>query len=418
VFWRLSIFLLPWQTRWFIESQIGGWPWAQGSWSAYVTWLPMIATIVLGTVLFRDVVVRRMRTKNILILLGFVMTSAMAIVLSSNWLLRAIPVIQWWIQIGLLGAFVWTLVETRVSKDSLAKMFALSLVPVALFGCWQFAAQHVAASTWFGVAAQDPRTLGVAVIEVLDLRALRVYGSFPHPNIFGGWLAIGTVVSLWLVSRTSRKFSVIAWSIVSALLAVTLLLTFARGAWIAAAVGIALLVMHLWQRRADTSFTRQYFFVGLLCCAIVVGVIGYTQRVFVFARVEAQGRLETKSIDERTQSLKDGIAIFLKRPIFGSGPNGEMLDILDSSDGHRRNDKAAVPLQPPHNIFLLFLNDFGIAGLMLVGGFLFVHRVAVKAFFVSGYWIVIPLAIVGLFDHYLFSLWAGQVLLFIACLLA
>ncbi len=407
--WRVTLVLLPWQTRWFVDTKLAGWSWAQGSWSAYVTWLPMIATVVLGAILFRGEERRLLNKKNSLILLGFLVTSIIAVLLSLDWLLRTTAVIQWWIQIGLLGAFVWSLVGARVSKDDLVKVFVLSLVPVALFGCWQFAAQHIAASSWFGVAAQDPRSLGVAVIEVLDLRALRVYGSFPHPNIFGGWLAIGISVSLWLVSRTSRKRSVVAWSCVSALFAVTLLLTFARGAWIAAAVGLILLAVRLWQLRADVSMSRQYFFVGVLCCAIAVGVIGYTQRVFVFARVEAQGRLEVKSIDERTQSLKDGVAIFLKHPIFGSGPNGEMLD-LDRS----RN----IPLQPPHNVFLLFLDDFGIVGLVLVGGFLFLNRAAAKTFFVSAYWIVIPLAIVGLFDHYLFSLWAGQVLLFTACLLA
>ena len=324
---------------------------------------------------------------------------------------------QWWIQIGLLGLFGWTLIRAHVSKEAVARVFVVSLLPVALFGCWQFAVQHVDAMKWLGVAAQDPRTLGVAVVETIDFRVLRVYGSFPHPNIFGGWLAIGFVVSVWLASRASRKLFAIGWSLASTLLAVALLLTFARGAWIAAIVGIFLVLIRMWTMRVGATrrvaptdaLSIQYAAITLLCSAIIVGVIGYEQRVFVFSRVEAQGRLETKSFDERTQSLKDGVSIFLKHPIFGSGPNAEMLEL---------NQKTSVPLQPPHDVFLLSLDDFGIAGVVLLGWLLIRYRNFVKSRFLSGYWILIPLCLLGLFDHYPMSLWAGESLVFVTFLLA
>ena len=107
---------------------------------------------------------------------------------------------QWWIHFFLLTVFAWTLIRARVSSRTVATWFVISLLPHAFLGIWQYASQEIVAMTWFGIAAQDPSVAGVSVVEAGPMRVLRAYGGFPHPNIFGGWLAMG----YWRLSSRVR----------------------------------------------------------------------------------------------------------------------------------------------------------------------------------------------------------------------
>ena len=49
--WRLSILTLPFQTRWFHDASLAGWPWEQGRWSVYVSWGLMLGTVAVGMIL-------------------------------------------------------------------------------------------------------------------------------------------------------------------------------------------------------------------------------------------------------------------------------------------------------------------------------------------------------------------------------
>lgn len=403
--WRLAVLVLPWQTRWFSDAALGGWPWEQGRWSVYVSWVLLVGACALAP-RWEGWNVFSQAKKNFAFLLGgLVMVTVFALYLNPLWHLRFPAVAQWWIQMILIFAFSWTLWHARVSSASFVTMFVFSLLPHVAIGFWQYAIQYVAPIKWLGIAAQDPRNLGVSVVEAGFFRNLRIYGGFPHPNIFGGWLALGVVFSTWLAARSETKRRAIGWSVVTAIYAVALLLTFARGAWIAAFFGILLLALGIFRKQTGSL---QFAVLAIFSSVFLTGVVGYTQRHLLVARVQLAERIEQKSFDVRKQSLVDGWKLFLERPLFGSGPNAELLDLV-SRKLRPGSVRLIEPIQPPHSVYLWFLVDFSVVGLAVIA-ISATRRLRYLKKAPISFWILGPLGVLALFDHYLISSWAGQTL--------
>jgi hypothetical protein len=410
IFWRLAIIVLPWQTRWFFDASVAGWPWEQGRMSLYVSWFFILATIVIRppTKMVRSDHFRGCRILFLAILV-FLSVFAAAFDVSA---LRAIS--QWWIQVTLLFIFGLTLFNSGIIFRKLATWFVISLVPHVALGFWQYAIQLVIGHSWLGMAAQLPENLGVSVVEHGEYRLLRMYGGFPHPNIFGGWLAIGFVCSLQLVGFAKTKWRALSWTFCCAALSIALLLTYARGAWIAVIVGVVIVGAGLVPALSDRTGarpapTRQFIWLAILVSTLATGIVGYSQRDHILSRFDATQRLEAKSIQTRSVSLKSGIEIFMRHPFFGTGPNAELLDLAKQS----QEKKSVAPLEPPHNAFLLVLVDFGIFGFLIFVWILWLNR----RFVIRHSSFVIPLLVLALFDYYPWSFWAGQSLVMLVMLL-
>lgn len=414
--WRAAILTLPWQVRWFRDAELAGWPWEQGRASFYISWFFLFSTIVLGLfVRHHPTSVRRMRFPVLLIALFSVVTFVGAGTDARAFAASA----QWWAQASILLLFVVTLLRSSVPVRALAVWFAISLVPHAFLGAWQYAEQRVWGHAWLGMATQLPEWPGVSVVEHGEFRVLRVYGGFPHPNIFGGWLAAGLVVATWLASTAASKRPALGWSAAAALFSVVLLLTYARGAWIAAAVGIASLFFGLLAKpTADRPPDGWSFaFVALFVSLLSVAIVGFSQADHVFARFDPTARLEAKSVDVRAQSLRDGIRLFREHPFVGTGPNAALLAL------HRIQgapERSSAPLEPPHNAFLVAAVDVGAAGIALLAAAAFVIWRTSRGTKRSA--LFLPLLsvafVVAMFDHYPWTLWAGQSLVALAALMA
>ena len=147
------------------------------------------------------------------------------------------------------------------------------------------------------------------------------------------------------------------------------------------------------------------FFIFLSALAIAFSIIFWP---FVRTRATSAGRLENKSNVERVGSWKNGLAVWRQNPIFGLG-----LSVIARSEATKQSrDRHATPwlatteyAQPAHNIFILVLSQLGIAGF------------AVYLFFWRGFWknpaarpFLILFFVIGFFDHYLWTLYAGQML--------
>lgn len=404
VAWRLAILSLPWQMRWFGDASLAGWPWEQGRASVYVSWFVMLAAIVLSFMRQRP----SLSKKEIRILVVGLFAFAVLCVAGTGFdptALRAAG--QWAAQVLLLVCFGFSLWHSGVTRRQIATWIVISLAPHVALGYWQYAIQKVVGHPWLGMATQLPEQPGVSVVEHGAYRLLRMYGGFPHPNIFGGWSAVGLLLSVWLAATSDSRWRALAWSFASAAISVALLLSYARGAWIAAAVGI---VAMLWHFRKT-----QFVFVALAASLLAAGVVGYSQRDHILSRFDRTQRLEAKSLDDRASSLTFGLELVIRHPVFGTGPNAELLDAA-----HRLSvPMAPAPLEPPHNAALLALANLGIAGFagLLFLAWLFVRFLRGqpdRAFPLAA---LLTLAILGLFDHYPWSAWAGQTLVMSTILL-
>ena len=397
--WRLAIILLPWQTRYFFEGPtVNGWPWEQGRLSLYTSWLVMASVVAVTYHATRNT-----QHKSIKAYFGLIL-----LLVSSLFTLSPRATLEFWIEAALLASFVAALVRLRVTREQLATWFVISLIPHLALGFWQWTSQMVTGSKWLGMSAQNPLTSGVSVIEVAGQRILRVYGGFPHPNIFGGWLALAIPLAVWLISRGRSVFLSSVFCLLSSSI---LVLTFARGAWIACALGLVA-VLFFWYRENHSEFPRKlgkvdrrmWVILGLMLLS--VGITAFQTRDMMFIRLQSTARLEVKSLDERSQGLANGWRLFVEHPVFGVGPGAAIYGLSAETP------YESTPPIPPHLVPLLILDEVGIVGIIgltLVGYWLFKKR--------SSPIMVMPLTVIvtlSLFDHYPWSLWSGRALAILA----
>ncbi|MDO8617783.1 MAG: O-antigen ligase family protein [Candidatus Uhrbacteria bacterium] len=419
--WRLAIFLLPWQIRWFsVTPIIGGYPWEQGRLSLYVSWVVIVIFVIFvilakaGIQSDRPSVDRMdprvsapLRTRMTRLMLFAIA----CLVFPSLFSVFPRATFQWWLEIFMLSGFVWALVRLKISARSLATWFIISLIPHVLLAFHQYATQMVIGSTWLGMAIQNPLTSGVSVILHNGDRILRVYGGFPHPNIFGGWLAVALPFIVWLTVQTKRRAEKIVWMIVGAAFTIALVLTFSRAAWLAGFVGLLFtsIFCHSCGGRnpSDGSpglaatrprMTKQ-FLLSFTIIFLAASLTAFFEREYIFVRLDANQGLEQKSINERQSSFQQGWSLFLQHPLIGVGPGA-----------------TAYAMQSqiiPHFVPLLILDEVGLVG--VIGLIILIFQIPLLAKERLGevwamVWYVAPLLLLSLLDHYPWSLWSGRTL--------
>jgi len=447
ILWRLAVLSLPWQTRWFWDAELVGWPWEQGRISIYVSWFFIFLVAYSG---FRRsksschepgspfvlapkrrglrANVSRVLTPRFGVAVLLVALSIIATRLDLD-SLRAVGV--WWGNVFVLALFVWSLRKNDVRFQQIAVWLCISLLPHALLGMWQFVNQEVIASTMLGIASQVPSSLGVSVVESDGVRTLRAYGGFPHPNIFGGWLVMGSLAAIWLATRTASVAIRYRWTLIGSLYASVLVLTFSRSAMLAFGVATCVFLFCNLFTIVNRLQKRAVIFSTLFILAIFGATI-FLQNELIITRVRGDSRLEMKSIESRVESGEAFVEVFHDRLWIGTGPNAE-LKVLAEREGITT---ASAPLEPPHNVYLLALVNFGIIGTTLIILIILSFRTSIRN---PSEWIlnrvqddtlirdslpagrqarlrrlgmtmlIIPLLIIGLFDHYPWTLWSGQV---------
>ncbi|TAK05309.1 hypothetical protein EPO33_05085 [Patescibacteria group bacterium] len=289
----------------------------------------------------------------------------------------------------LAAALLLYLLARQEDLGRVRDAFLLSAALQAGLGLWQLFAHEIGASTLLGVAAQHAAGPS-AVIESAAGRLLRAYGTFPHPNVLGGFLAAALVVALadW---RQGRAGIVVSGAV--PLIAAGLLASFSRSAWIAAAAGAFVLVAYL---RLDHRLWLRLVAVG------VVGILfAILVQPYLVARVTADGRLEERSINERKLALIQARGIFLAAPLTGVGIGQTVPALI----------RAGEPLlEPPHLVPAVVITELGPVGLLLAAAFLLTlfprgRRVSPEAAALAA-----CAAVLSLFDHYLWTAVPGLLL--------
>lgn len=362
--------------------------WEQGRISAYASMLVMGA--LFACAVWKERVWRRCTWKRLAVVLAL---TAVLLFPSLYWRASA----QWVAQVACLAGWVWAL--TRLAtKDQVADWLLVALLVPTIVGLWQSLTQFVPASTVLGLAEQDPARLGVSVIQVGTERFLRAYGSFPHPNIFGGWLVMALLVGWW------RSFRSRLWLGTLPLFALVLYLAFSRSAWVALVAGACVLCVCAWRRAGIHYWLRGAVLIGLTFSVAILA-----RPELLFTRIQASTRLETKSINERVASLEQAWGVVRTYP-FGTGVGGYRLGLANLC----RAEECTVPTEPPHMVPVLLLAELGLVRtvLLLIGAAyaLWITRLR----WVSGMAAMVPVFVLACFDHHLWSLWAGQTLFALA----
>lgn len=391
----MFLFVLPWQTRYiFGWSYLSGEPTQFGVLSLYVTQVLLIVGLLVmyawrGLPKFAPV------DKRILLAGGAFFLVVLVSALTAK---VSVPACAGLLDVAVALSLVFALLDSRVDRGKITFALALGLCLPVLLGLFQVLTGGNGPSVSLGLAARDAERPGDAVVMLVDgVRSLRAYGSFPHPNIFGGYLAIG-LLSLFAyrsVDETPKQRLFIG--IVSLILGLGLILTASRSAIFGLGLG---LVMAMVSRRLQT----RKLVAAIATTAVFLAFLVTYAAPSVVTSLRGGGALEQRSVSERVQQYRDWPTTMHGLDwLIGNGPRNYVFALADEHP-----QQSVWDYQPIHNVPLLMLSELGVMGVLLalIFGCLSFRHVATPA----AIGMAACLCVIMCFDHYLWSSWAGVAL--------
>jgi hypothetical protein len=389
----IFMFLLPWQTRYiFGWSYLSGDPTQFGTLSLYATQvLLMVGLLVIYS--WRGLPKFKRTDKRLFIVGGlFLLANIVSTLLADS----SIPAIAGLLELTVAGIFFLALLDERVDLGRVMFALALGLCLPVLLGVVQVFSGGNEASLILGLASRDAQRPGDSVVVLADgVRALRAYGPFPHPNIFGGYLAVGLLSLLGLRSFQETRKSSLIFGVTASILAVGLVLTASRSAIFGLVLGltITMIALHSKTKKIIAPMVATAIFVALALTYLAPSMV---------TSLRGGGVLENRSVSERVQQYHDWPSTMHGVDwLIGNGPRNYVFALADEHP-----QQSVWDYQPIHNVPLLILSEIGIFGFLLMLifiGFLLRHATAPEA---SG--IVSAVFAIMFFDHYLWSSWAGM----------
>ncbi|OGL89712.1 hypothetical protein A3I45_03415 [Candidatus Uhrbacteria bacterium RIFCSPLOWO2_02_FULL_53_10] len=413
-FLMLFLFLLPWQTRWILHDVLIGDDVSQyGRLSVYLIDVVLMGYVTLAIATLKKGTVRSALKRPIFRTIAYASVGlSVWAYLSMIWSPSPLVALFGALHLDLaMGFLLVALMDRGASIGYLMSPLLLGMfVPGGL--AWvQAAAQSIDASTILGIAAQDPTVLGTSVIEHSGGRWLRAYGSFPHPNILGGFSAVGLLLTFqMLAQRLGKSERIIGW-LMTVVLSGALVLSASRSAWLAFALGMGLWCVGLFYLQDFARMVRLRFpiFIAGLTMFVLVLSIG----PILTTRFDDDNRLESRSMTERTAQLHETTQL-LKNPYTLLGGVGMHSAVYALAQ--RQPFLPAYEYQPVHNVLLLVVTELGLIGFALV-----VTIVIASDWRVHVHWkrptslmamsFGLTLLVIALFDHYLWSQVSGLYLL-------
>ncbi|KKR99370.1 MAG: O-antigen polymerase [Candidatus Magasanikbacteria bacterium GW2011_GWC2_41_17] len=304
--------------------------------------------------------------------------------------------------IHIIEAIVIFIFLTKLPIDRVKATYAflLGLALQAILGIYQFLTQSTFALQWLGLTLHDSTIGGVSVLENSVGRWLRAYGGLPHPNVFGGYMAIGVfLVAVLLTHNLINKKVRIFLLIVNCLFLTGLFFSFSRSAWLGLIVSLAFFGFFNHRRFISNGSWRLFFLSGV----VLLVILSFFYAPLLKNRISGEGRLETKAVEERVGGYGEARQLFKKYPIRGVGLGNYTLAVRDDLDSSR----PVWVYQPAHNVFLLISVELGIVGVLMI---LFCFYFIMRHFSRNLSSLFALFFILAIFDHYLWSLYSGLML--------
>jgi O-antigen ligase len=276
------------------------------------------------------------------------------------------------------GFSFWIARNINWEKDRrrLLKFLSFGVVWVSVLALAQFLLQrNVFGYFFFGEPVIYPSLGGVAKTSFFGHQTLQAYGTFPHPNVLGGVLA---VIIPWLLVE-GYLFS-------AGLAILGLLVSFSQVAWLSLAFAL--------------------FFIGILKTKRVWRALLTVSFVFTLPFILSSflSFVDAPSVIRRLELLQSAGKMFLSAPLVGVGLGLFVANL----------PTFGIPsgmttfLQPVHNIFVLVAAESGLFALSaFVLIFIFAFREAWRKRRLLLVISLSQLIFLGLFDHYLYTLPQG-----------
>ncbi|MFC1600258.1 O-antigen ligase family protein [Patescibacteria group bacterium] len=296
------------------------------------------------------------------------------------------------------------LINKVVRLETLINFFLISVVFQAVVAILQYIFQSSIGLGFLGESTIGPEVEGVAKIDVGDEKVMRAYGTLPHPNILAGYLLTGIILTFHKL-KTKVHFALpVLITLVAAFI-----LAFSRGAFLA--ILVAALIYYSIK---DTKLSFKYLI--LIAVGLFFMIVLFNLEQTFFSRMIFS---DAASFNERVMYFNISKYMMYLNP-FGIGIGNFTLALPE----YTALNLAPWQFQPVHNAYMLVMNELGIHGAVIFLGIFGTFAVSlfkkmkksIKSEKVLGALLIAALVgifVVGLFDHYTFSLYPGLGLLFI-----
>ena len=333
-------------------------------------------------------------------------------------------------QMCIMALFAVMVLSVAPSPKWVVMALIAGMVAQGIIGAMQVTIQDDMGLRFLGEFRLDPAQGGVSVVQAGDVRWLRPYGLTPHPNVYAGYMLVGVLCALGAVMSkfipTPQKKTIpyvdvgaqyvapVIYAIPTRIIDIFILLfglwmlflTFSRGVWLGFAVALIgmltiLTLRRLWTKRA----LRMGVLVGMVMVSMgVVFVVLYYPFILARAGVNEE-YVEMRAVNERAIHISIAYAAFEDEPVWGVGIGNFPWYATYYLRYKMRVDMKGENL---HNVYLSALAELGIIGLvlMLAGLIVTITKFPKDPFRLALWGGVVGLAMVGLFDHYTWSILA------------
>jgi hypothetical protein len=357
-----------------------------------------------------------------------------------------LPAIYKWLkylEFSLLALWLKQHFRVKYQFRALVTWLSAGVLFQSLLSLTQWSKQSSVFGYWFlGEQPYNRTTPGLDKITWFNgSLKLPPLGTFTHPNVLAGFLAVCLPLILYRFFKTRSKTNKIFYLVTAILALITLFLTFSLSAWLALLlIGLPGLIVILpsalpprqrseqltllrdlprfqsWQQvlaqpsapsppsAGASKFAKNTVLKLLLFyVALLIILLSLSSRLSFLA--------PTSSFSRRSQLAKIALEMIRYRPLTGIGLNN-FTPIMEKYGYVSASTRF---LQPVHNVFLLILAETGLLGLLgflylLIQPFLKPHPRRSSRLLFTAYF---SLLFLGLFDHYPLTLQPGSLLLFI-----
>jgi O-antigen ligase/Tfp pilus assembly protein PilF len=201
----------------------------------------------------------------------------------------------------------------------------------------------------------------------------KVHDVSDHPNILGMTLVLAMPFYVLAVYRTRAAWLRIFWGVLLFAALWAIFLTLARGAWVGAAVAVALTVAGIAAVRGDWTVETARRSLGRLRARPSLVAAGGVLLLLVVALAVALLAIRwnvrpqwlfRQSISPRQDVFDAGVSIFRDHPLFGGGP-GTFAQLYPQYSG-----EFPIHAIHAHNGFLQLADDTGVVGLAALAALL------------------------------------------------
>lgn len=303
-----------------------------------------------------------------------------------------------------------------VSREKLAWLFTGLGGIQAIIATIQFYTQKSIGLYLLVESHLSPETLGVAKIVSHGTKMIRGYGTFPHANLLAAFLVITTLLNLYLLIKTYQiprdaniSRETFTWKTLSLWVLLMfntfgMFISFSRGGILALGVGIALFIGYLLLNKG--KFKIFHVVIPLiLAIGLSIGILA--------PYLSTRTTVSDNAVKERLFYNEIGERIVHDQPGLGVGLGTSVLHMKQYSD----TELEPWEVQPIHNFYIISWAEWGIGAIL----FLTLILYPIIALFKRNIdpWNMVLLAIgisflvLFLFDHYFYTIWPTQLLLWL-----